>query len=64
MSKNISNFFQAYCALLIWNPDLMNFIKDKNRRRSRRLFYRAMGLVEHDRMLNYEVREDDRPIQL
>ena len=39
-------------CLAIWNPNLMDFIPNKHRRDSRKLFYRAMGIVTHDRALN------------
>ena len=39
-------------CLAIWNPKLMDFIPNKHRRDSRRLFYKAMGIVTHDRALN------------
>ncbi len=39
-------------CLAIWNPNLMDFIPNKDRRDSRKLFYRAMGIVTHDRALN------------
>lgn len=39
-------------CLAIWNPKLMDFIPNKHRRDSRKLFYRAMGIVTHDRALN------------
>lgn len=42
----------AQWMLAIWNPDLMNFIRDDKRRRNRRLYYRAKGVVVHDQALN------------
>lgn len=39
-------------CLAIWNPKLMDFIPNKHRRDRRKLFYRAMGIVTHDRVLN------------
>lgn len=43
----------AQWCLAIWNPDLMNFLTGI-RRKQKRLFYRAMGVVTHDRALNGE----------
>ena len=42
----------AQWCLSIWNPSLMDWVPDKKRRNSRRMFYRAMGIVVHDRVLN------------
>ena len=51
--KNIKNYWPAHCMLLIWNPDLMDFLPPgSNRRRYQRLLYRARGIIDHDRMLN------------
>ncbi len=51
--KNIKNYWPAHCMLLIWNPDLMNFLpKGSKNRRYQRLLYRARGIVEHDREMN------------
>jgi hypothetical protein len=53
ISKNIKNYWPAQCALLIWNPDLMNFLPTgSSNRRYQRLLYRARGVIEHDRQLN------------
>lgn len=41
----------AQWLLSIWNPDLMNFIREPARRRQMRMFYRAKGIVLHDRAL-------------
>ncbi|MGX5662204.1 hypothetical protein [Diaphorobacter nitroreducens] len=38
--------------LAIWDPDLMNFVREPKRQRQRRMFYRAKGVVLHDRALN------------
>lgn len=46
-----ANWVLAQWALSIWNPDLMNFLSGR-RRRQKRLFYRAAGVVAHDRALN------------
>jgi len=48
------NWLIAQWVLSIWNPDLMDFITSPARRRSRRNFYRAKGIVQHDRALNGE----------
>ena len=42
----------AQWCLSIWNPSLMDWVSDKKRRNNRRMFYRAMGIVAHDRVLN------------
>jgi hypothetical protein len=34
----------------------MEFIRDKNRRGQQQLFYRTMGIVQHDRFLNDDPR--------
>lgn len=47
------NWVIAHNILLIWNPDLMNFITDKRRRKQVRLYYKTRGIVEHDRELNH-----------
>lgn len=53
ISKNIKNYWPAHCMLLIWNPDLMNFLPTGSKnRRYQKLLYRARGIVEHDRELN------------
>ena len=44
----------AQWVLAIWNPGLMDFIRDPARRRGRRLYYRTKGIVLHDRELNGE----------
>lgn len=44
----------ALCMLFIWNPNLMDWIPEKQRRRQLRLFYKTMGIVQHDRALNGE----------
>jgi len=54
--KNIENYYPALCAMLIWDPSKMEFIRDKNRRGQRQLFYRTMGIVQHDRFLNDDPR--------
>ena len=45
------NWVLAQWCLSIWNPDLMNFLQG-TRRRQKRLFYKAVGIVVHDRALN------------
>jgi len=45
-------WFEAMVYLGIWNPDLMNFIRNPKRRAYQRLNYRARGIVWHDRALN------------
>ena len=45
------NWVLAQWCLSIWNPDLMNFLQG-TRRRQKRLFYKAIGIVVHDRALN------------
>lgn len=45
------NWVLAQWCLSIWNPDLMDFLRG-NRRRKKRLYYRTMGIVTHDRALN------------
>ena len=45
-------WLEAMLCLQIWNPDLMNFIRDPKRRAYQRLHYRARGIVCHDRALN------------
>ena len=42
----------AQWCLSIWNPELMHWIPKKKRRDGRKLFYRTMGVVTHDRALN------------
>ncbi len=54
--KNIENYYPALCALLIWDPSKVDFILDNNRRKQQRLFYRTMGIVQHDRFLNDDPR--------
>jgi hypothetical protein len=54
--KNIKNYYPALCTLLIWDPRKMEFIRDKNRRGQQQLFYRTMGIVQHDRFLNDDPR--------
>jgi hypothetical protein len=54
--KNIVNYYPALAALHIWDPCKMDFIRDRDRRNQRKLFYRAMGLVQHDRFLNDDPR--------
>lgn len=41
----------AQLSLSIWNPALMDFIREPARRRQKRLYYRAKGIVCHDRVL-------------
>lgn len=43
----------AQWCLAIWDPDKVNFLVGK-RRRQVRLYYRASGVVTHDRALNGE----------
>lgn len=43
----------AFWVLEIWHPDKMNFAPGL-RRRKLRLFYKAKGIVLHDRFLNEE----------
>lgn len=45
------NWVFARWVLAIWNPDRMNFIRCPKRRAGRCLFYRAKGIVLHDRCL-------------
>lgn len=46
------NWLAAQLFLEIWNPDLMNFIRNPWRRAYQRLNYKARGIVWHDRALN------------
>ena len=46
------NWLEAQLCLAIWNPDLMNFIRNPWRRAYQRLNYKARGNVWHDRALN------------
>lgn len=41
----------AQWALAIWNPHLMDWIPYPARRRQKCLYYRAKGIVCHDRVL-------------
>lgn len=45
------NWVLAQWCLSIWNPDRMDFLKGA-RRKKKRLFDKAMGIVTHDRALN------------
>ena len=51
---SVMNWLIAQWVLSIWNPDLMDFIASPKRRRGRKNFYRAKGIVLHDRALNGE----------
>lgn len=42
----------AQWLLAIWNPDLVDFLRDAKKRRRSRLRYRSKGIVLHDRALN------------
>lgn len=50
----VMNWLIAQWVLSIWNPDLMNFVTSPTRKRSLKNFYRAKGIVLHDRALNGE----------
>ena len=43
----------AFWALSIWDPAKMDFLRGRRRARLR-LYYRAKGIVMHDRILNGE----------
>jgi hypothetical protein len=51
-SKNIENFWPAWVALLIWDPERWNWFSDRKVARQRKLYYRARGVVVYDRALN------------
>lgn len=46
----------AMLMLSIWNPDTWNFYPNKRRKQQIKMYYRAMGIVLHDRELNGEAR--------
>lgn len=50
------NYVFAQWVLSIWNPALMNFLPEP-KRTSKMLFYKAKGIVLHDRELNKGVKE-------
>lgn len=49
---NLTNWLQAQCALLIWNPMLWDWYPIEPNRTRRMLAYKARGIVLHDRALN------------
>ena len=51
MNDHTVRWLSAQLSLSIWNPGLMDFIRDPARKRRKRLYYRAKGIVCHDRML-------------
>lgn len=38
--------------LYIWNPEIWTFCRDKRMKRKNEVFYKAKGIVQHDRALN------------
>lgn len=42
----------AQWCLSIWNPGLMDWVTPRSMRNSKRLYYKTMGVVTHDRALN------------
>jgi len=43
---------EAQTAMWIWNPELWCFHPNKETKARKQLFYRAKGVVLHDRLLN------------
>ena len=48
----LARYFLSMWCLAIWDPSRMDFITNAKRRHQRKLFYRTMGIVVHDRALN------------
>lgn len=50
--NNMINYLSAQCMLHIWNPALWDYFPNKKIAAQKKLFYRAMGIVQYDRALN------------
>lgn len=46
------NWVMAQWVLAVWNPDLVSYMRTKSGTRRMRLYYKTMGIVCHDRVLN------------
>lgn len=54
MTFSLHNIVYAHIVLGIWNSDIWRLYPYSKRARKNRLFYRANGIVCHDRILNNE----------
>ena len=53
-SEKENRLLTAMLALFIWNPELFRFFPDPRKKQQLMLYYRAKGVVLHDRELNRE----------
>lgn len=51
-STDMIQYLSAQLMLRIWDPELWTWHPNKRVKKQRQLFYKAMGIVQHDRELN------------